>query len=326
MAIDPVIRGRQVVERLTGKKAPYIDKPMFAVYKARPFKDGNQWGDAYIFDLFGCNMNCAHCYGHSAGLAANLDSDFAHSRLGVLPGGLKGKLIHSPYELYEQVDSSRTEIDTIEFSGGETTLYRRGLRDVGRLAQKDGRGVAVNTNGLLIARHKNYLDAFEGLQDTMSFMVSIKGTTPEEFERFTGAKGRFYDAPFAAIEKLLERGFLVYPGGITLNMFANKKELAEADNPVTRLHARLSAIHPELPRFLCCHTVTYGYVYEPAVQLGKMRRRGYVNNSPSAVKEALDKYFREQGTPIIEFLPENKGLPGKITKKPRLEELAIELS
>jgi uncharacterized Fe-S cluster-containing radical SAM superfamily protein len=321
---NPIKLGDGLVKRISGSTSHFIDEPVFAAYNVgRYFKNGSKWGDAFMIDALGCNLRCAHCFGHNDALTGKISSDFVKSKVDNLPKKFRGSAIHSADDIFDYLlpllEKKKTNI--IEFTGGEPTFYRGGLKRMSELAKhvKKGITVGVNTNGLLIAEFADYLEAFEGLQDALYFYVSIKGTSPEEFKRFTSANGNYYDHPFIAIKRLLERGFRTIPGGIVLNTFADESAIEEKDNPITRLYSRLSEIHPLLPGLISYDQITYGRVYQPEEQIKRMRERGYVDCKPSMVENALFTYFEEKGTPIIKS---GKGeLPGMITKKRVLEEV-----
>lgn len=327
--INPEKLGKIVMERVSGVQAPFVDDAVLSLYNiGRRLANDPQWGEVYVSDVIGCNFRCAHCWVSSDALNGDTDSEFVRKKAAGFVTAFRHETNHSADSVFDylQKRSKGKEQKVFAFTGGETSFYRAGLQRMARRALEadDDITIGIDTNAWLIAQHDDYLDAWQGLQDVVYVYVSIKGTTPQEFQRFTGVQGEHYDAAFVAIEKLLKKGFRTIPGGIVLNMFANEHELMEKENPVTRLYDRLSRIHPLLPSMISCQTVSR-QVHDQKHQSKTMKQRGYVNTRPSLVRKTLIEHFKEHGTPIIELLPENAGVPGIISKRETLEKIIHDL-
>ncbi|MBN2052908.1 radical SAM protein [Candidatus Woesearchaeota archaeon] len=327
--INPAELGEAVLKRVYGTDKPFMDEPVLALYNiGRKIEHDPNWGLCYVSDVLICNYSCAHCWVSIYARNGILESDFMRKKPQKFVSNFRGKIIHPADTIFDYLEKKSGDVrkKIFAFTGGETLFHRAGLKVMGELAKQAAREtgkkiiIGIDTNGWLIAEHKDYLDAWEGLQDVMSLYVSIKGTEPKEFQRFTGVDGRYYDYPFIALERLLKRGFFAIPGGIVLNTFADKHSLEHKINPVTRLHERLSAIHPELPCTISYHAVSMR-AHDPKALSRRMKSRGYEKTTPSLVKESLINYFNKQGSPILEHLPENKGIPGIVLKDKTLTEI-----
>jgi uncharacterized Fe-S cluster-containing radical SAM superfamily protein len=252
LPFDPVKMSAGIVRKMTGAQTDYCDDPLLPIYRVRTYRDGNQWGTTTMLDVLGCNENCAHCYVPEELLRAQIHSSLVQKRFSELPRALRESIPQEADAIYDYVTQRikrghRTKL--IELNGGEPTLYRGGIRQLALRAKEDHIRLGVKTNGLLIATHPEYLDAFQGLEDTMEFFVSIKGTTSEEFERFAGVHGTHFNTPFETYRQLIEHKFIVYLG-VTLDTIANPEELKNERNALTRLHARLMSIHPDAIRLI----------------------------------------------------------------------------
>ena len=260
-AIDPIRMGDGLIRKLSagqyrqprndqkGQAAHYSDDPTLAIYRIRNYKDGNKWSTTTMIDILGCNEDCAHCFVPVAALRGDLNSAYVKMMLSRLPGSLKGKATHQAGDIYAEITkrmrnrSEALEGQVIELTGGEPTLYRAGLLELSRLASQDTITVAINTNGLLIGTDEKYLDAFSGFEGNVQFSVSPKGITPEEFRRFTDAKQEYFETPFVAYARILERGFKAFLS-VHLDTLAFPEELEQEDNPVERLRTRIESIKP----------------------------------------------------------------------------------
>ena len=328
--IDPIQLGQAVISRLSDHKDPYLDEPVIGLYNlGRLIPCDSNWGRACVSDVLGCNFRCAHCWVHGDALNARLDSAWVADKVMQFPQRFAGRAIHGADDLFEYLAQrlKKTQSSVAAFTGGEPTQYRAGIGRFAALARaRGGIKVGVDTSGFMIADHLEYLDAWEGLQSTLSIYVSIKGATPEAFQRLTGVDPAYHDYPFIALQRLLQRGFFTVPGGIVLNSLTNAAGCDEARAQIARLHQRLTAIHPDLPRAVSCHKVTFGkMVHQPAKQSARMRSRGYYDTRPAAARAILEDYFAQRGTPLLESRPQNRGKAGIDFKKRVIERIIRDL-
>lgn len=305
-AINPDTFGKTISLRTIGSSVAYSDNPVVSIVKIRPIKDPSNKALDISVDVAGCNFRCAHCWVSNASLSANFRDPAMQKKLDSLPKPFRKNPVDAlalAEYLAERLKKTAGQFEGsgISFSGGEPLPYRGGIRTIGEYIQKRPEPFYVNmeTTGYLIAQDEKYLDAFEGLQDTLRFYVSIKNMDPASFARFTGVDGAHHEDAFIALERLYKRGFLATPGGIVLNTFEDEKNLGKPDNAIEKLHARLSRIHPDLPRALAYHSVTFGQVQAPEEQKKRFDSRGYGDTSPGAVRKALTSHFAAQGTPVI---------------------------
>ncbi|MBI1326557.1 MAG: radical SAM protein [Alphaproteobacteria bacterium] len=303
--IDRTKLARVVNTRTLGTTDPYSDEAAMSIIKIRDVANANDVALDISVDVLGCDIRCDHCFVSNASLAADYSHPSIQSKLKKLPKAFR-QARSSATELAAYLhtklakSAKQHEGSGVSFSGGEPLPYRGGIKAIAEYFQTQPEPFYVNveTHGELIALDETYLDAFEGLQDTLRFYVSIKATDDKNFARFTGAKqGR--DDAFIALERLLKRGFLATPGGVVLDCFEAPENLNAEDNAITRLHTRLSEIHPDLPRAIAYHSVTKGQVQAPQEQEARMRKSGYWDLRPKPVQQALLAHFAARGTPVI---------------------------
>jgi len=305
----------------------WIDEPVFTAYNAGRQYHSNAWGNILQTDITGCPYRCSFCWVHDEALAGRVNSNFLKNKIGKLPSALKKSMedkgVITADELYDvlekkakTLEAKGQKIDLFTFSGGSPTLYRGGLLRFAELAKEHGRKIGVYTEGFHIAANEGYLKPFvdKGLQDTVQFYVSVKNATPDTFKQLTGVSKEFSESHFIAAKKLMENGFLTYVGGTELDTLAtaDQLKLEGNENPIVALHKKLTDIHPDLPRAITYNKVTFGQVHDPKGQAKKMRAREYTNEkgtksnmAPALVKERLECYFKEQGTPIMPFSDES---------------------
>jgi uncharacterized Fe-S cluster-containing radical SAM superfamily protein len=323
--INPERLGESVLNRIIGK-GEVVDEPVFALYSlGRRLRNDVYAGETYVNDVVGCNYRCAHCWVSEKALNGNIHSDFVVKRISQFPGKFRGKLIHKADDVFDYLQNKANgkRWKAFTFTGGETSFYRGGLKRIGERARESDSPIAIeiDTNGWLISRLDNYLDAFDGLQDVMNFYVSVKGTTPEDFSRFTGVAQEHYNTALDAIEKLLRRGFKAVPGGVVLNTISYGRDVEET---AERLHKALSRIHPQLPTLVAYHRIST-FAHDQQALSRRLKSRGYVNTKPSEFERVLVNCFDRLGTPIIGSLPENKNVPGIISKDKKLQEIIADL-
>lgn len=294
------------IKNVLNENGSYSDAPVLPVYRTRKYV-GNRCGTVVFFEVIGCDANCAHCYVHEDYLRARLSSNRLKESLQKLPGKLKGKLVHDADDIYDygrgvHAKIGRVRGKAIELTGGEPSLYSGGIKRLGERAKPDGVFIIVKSNGYRIASNDDYLDAFEGLEDTIKFSFSVRGTTEEESERFAGVKSPNYHlVPFIAAEKVMQRGFEEPLLDVTIDTIADEEALKQEDNPIMRLNKLFESIGFKDFKNIDPSRITqqiFGNRF-PGLDR-KMVERGYwsVNDSGYFLKhtnpKAVEKFFKEK--------------------------------
>lgn len=131
----------------------------------------------------------------------------------------------------------------------------------------------LETNGTLIdATYAKELSRFKNLH----VRVSIKGASPEEFSRLTGAYPRFFQLQLNALAHLLEAGVSVHP--------AVMLSFSTPDN-IEKLKRNLKRIHPSLVDNL---EEEYVFLYPHVVKrLKEAKIRPTLSYTPREIPEEL---------------------------------------
>ncbi len=187
------------------------------------FRGARFYGGIATADCVGCCLRCVFCWGWN--------------RV-VNPGGA-GKL-YSPGRVANRITdiAVRREFHQARLSGAEPTLARAHLLPVLERLPADMTFI-LETNGIPLGQDRGYameLAAFPNLH----VRVSLKGCTPDEFSRLTGAEEEAYDLPLKALHNLMDAGVDCHPAVVT--SFSASRSL---DLMTSRLHE----IHPQLADF-----------------------------------------------------------------------------
>ncbi|MET1101198.1 MAG: radical SAM protein [Pyrodictiaceae archaeon] len=245
---DPIVLARAIEPLVTGPGR------LRRYYR---FRRDRWYGGVATGDVVGCNLRCGFCWAYR----------FAWH------GYDRGTLM-SPGEVAERLYSiaRRSGLKQARVSGGEPTIGFDHL--VGLVEEVTGRGLhmIIETNGILLGAREDYaarLAEFHGLG--LEVRVSLKGSSPEEFHRLTGARRDAWLLQLRALELLvdygLEPGDEVYPA--VMLSFSSEENIEE-------LKRRLKAIHPKLVESLDPeYVILYPHVEKLIKMMGLRPRRAY---------------------------------------------------
>ena len=102
--------------------------------------------------------------------------------------------------------------------------------------EDSGLKFVLENNGILIGNNPEYAKELERFEN-LHVRVSLKGCTPEQFERLTGAEREGFELSIDALGNLTENGVSCHP--------AVMKEFTNGDK-LLRLKAILKNVHPHL--------------------------------------------------------------------------------
>jgi len=168
------------------------------------FKEPLFEGDLCCADIVGCNLSCIYC--NSGTLIENPD------RVGEF---------YSPEDAAEKI--VRFNSKSARISGGEPTIGKEHLLELLNLIPKN-LTVILETNGTLIDRnYAHELSPFENLH----VMVSLKGTTPEEFQKITLCDKSGFFLQINALKNLIDAGISANPAIINIVNASGIDKLSE---------------------------------------------------------------------------------------------------
>ncbi len=188
------------------------------------FRGGRWYGGIATGDVVGCNLRCKFCWSWRYSFYTD-----------------KG-YYQSPMRVYEKLVgiAYKRRYRFVRLSGGEPTITMKHLCSLLDLLDGEKLIFILETNGLLLGYYRDYAECLAGYNKVV-VRVSFKGTTPEEFEKLTGARREFYEYQFKALENLLDAGLKpgvqVYPA-VMLSFSPEENIQLFID--------RLRSIHPAL--------------------------------------------------------------------------------
>lgn len=227
----------------------------------RVARGGRWYGGIATADVVGCQLKCVFCW-------SNVPRDN--------PAGV-GRF-YTPSQVFKALDSvaSRRGYRQIRLSGNEPTLGREHLLHLLDLVEEAKRYVFIlETNGLLIGQDPSYARDLSKYS-CVHVRVSLKGASPEEFSRLTGAAPEGFELQLRALENLVANEVPCHPA--VMLSFSSKAS-------VEGLRQRLRRIHPMLDEeFEEEYVFLYPHVVERLRKAGLQPRVAY---SPNSIPEEL---------------------------------------
>jgi uncharacterized Fe-S cluster-containing radical SAM superfamily protein len=162
----------------------------------------------------------------------------------------------------------------LRLSGGEPTVGFDHLLEVVQLFSRlgEGRTLVVETNGVLLGYSRAASEelASRVVRSTV-VRVSIKGATPQDFERLTGAPAEYFEVQLRAVENLVRAG--LEPGtGVTVAVMASFSEPRD----VATLLLRLASVDPRLAEVAELEVVKLYPSVRRSLERAGLRPRWYV--------------------------------------------------
>jgi uncharacterized Fe-S cluster-containing radical SAM superfamily protein len=230
---DPLALGRHTARRVTRGQARRY-------YRFRPARF---YGGIATADCLGCNLRCVFCW--------------AWQQVHHAPRW--GRLYEPEAVAVRLTDIARARhFSQVRVSGNEPTLAMPHLLEV--LAHLPPELTFIlETNGIVLGAEKQWAAELAAFPQVF-VRVSLKGCTPEEFARLTGARPEAFLLPLKALEHLLAAG-----------VDCHAAVMVSFSPPEARaaLRRRLAQIHPALADFEAEELILY-----PAVA-ARLARRGF---------------------------------------------------
>jgi uncharacterized Fe-S cluster-containing radical SAM superfamily protein len=200
------------------------------------FRPAPYYGGIATADCVGCCLRCLFCWSWHI----------------IVQPEKKGRL-YSPEEVARNLVSIAREkgFQRIRISGNEPTLHRPHLLKVLELIPGELHFI-LETNGILIGHDSSYAGELSRFNN-LSVRVSLKGASPEDFTRLTGANPEGFGLQLKALENLVEAGVDCFPA--VMANFSSPKE-------ITSLRQRLKAIRSDFADFEQEELLLYPFVQE----------------------------------------------------------------
>jgi len=213
---DPVKR-HQAIEKLVVKEGPRgLEKAYWR------FRADRWYGGIATADYSGCGLLCKFCW--------------VRDNMLYRPG--EGGQFHRPEQVVRNLVSiaRKKGFTQLRTSGGEPTIGREHLLQVLRGLRGLGMSFILETNGILLGHEADYVEAFAEFP-FLHVRVSIKGCTPEDFSKLTGAEPDGFKLQLEALRRLVNAGVSCHPS--VMASFSTGEDMG-------RIRESLRAIDPRL--------------------------------------------------------------------------------
>ena len=219
--IDPLLLTNKI-EKLVTKKQGNVEYRKY--YR---FRKDRWYGGIITGDVIGCNLRCKFCWAWK----------FSWNPYA------KGKYLN-PHQVFSILTSLARKygVRQLRLSGGEPTIGFKHLLELINLTTESGFHFILETNGIILGTYKELaykLGRYH--KQGIEIRVSIKGTSPEEFTRLTGAKQEYWYTQLRALRNLIEAG--LEPGE---EVYAAVMLSFNPDKGLTRMKRILSSIDGKL--------------------------------------------------------------------------------
>ncbi len=242
MSYDP-LQLLEHVRKLVVRQRGDIEERKYYRFRASRF-----YGGSAVADSVGCILRCGFCWSWRPNSRPAIYGEFYDPRT------VASKLVNI---------AKARGYRYARISGGEPTVSRRHLVQVLEELESMGFGrermFILETNGILIGYDPSYARDLAPFK-FIHVRISIKGCTPQIFERVTGARRDAFELQLRALKNLLDAGVSTHPA--VMISFCSKED-------IEYLIERLREIDEKLPYELEDEVVI---LYPHVVEL--MRSRG----------------------------------------------------
>lgn len=189
------------------------------------FRSAKFYGGIATADCCGCCLRCIYCW----------------SRAPLRHPERVGRF-YNPKQVFDKLNTiaQKHGYQRLRISGNEPTIGKRHLLHLLKLIQQTDYRFILETNGILLGHDESYAREVANLKQ-VHVRVSLKGCTPGQFFKLTGAKPEAFELQLKALENLLDAGGSCHAA--VMGEFASERDLIT-------LEERLAAIDPSLKREL----------------------------------------------------------------------------
>lgn len=181
------------------------------------FRPAHFYGGIATADCVGCNLRCLFCWAWNVVTKPDKAGQF------YAPEEVADKLIEI---------ARKHSYKKVRISGNEPTLVKEHLLAVLDRIPEDILFI-LETNGIMIGHDKDYAKDLKAASKNgnLHVRVCLKGSSPEEFGRLTGAVPDAYGLQFKALENLKAAGVDFHPAIMTFSADHSyvEKRLGEID-------------------------------------------------------------------------------------------------
>jgi len=206
------------------------------------FRPASFYGGIATADCVGCCLKCLFCWSWHIMIQPERVGRF-----------------YSPEEVVRNLLSivRKKGFHQVRISGNEPTLHRSHLLQILQLIPREIHFI-LETNGILIGHDPSYakdLSRFPNLY----VRVSLKGASPQDFARLTGAKPEGFTLQLKGLETLVAEGVDCFPA-----VMANFSSPVE----INKLSHQLKEIRPDFANFEEEELILYPFVMDHLQKAG----------------------------------------------------------
>lgn len=214
------------------------------------FRSARFYGGIATADCLGCNLRCAFCWAWGQVHQAQRLGEF-----------------YEPRAVAEHLAAiaRKKGFSQVRLSGNEPTLGMPHLLEVLRHLP-EGLAFILETNGIILGAEKKWAQELAAFPQVFA-RVSLKGCTPEEFSRLTGARPEGFAFQLQALEHLLGAGVDCHAAVMVSFSPLESRE---------KLRGRLASIHPALGDFEEEELILYPAVAARLAKRGLSYISGYL--------------------------------------------------
>ncbi len=216
------------------------------------FRPARFYGGIATADCVGCNLRCLFCWSWNTTVRAESVGSF-----------------FSPEEVAARLAAMARSrgFKRVRISGNEPTIGRQHLLKVLEHIPGDLLFI-LETNGLLIGDDPSYARELARFPN-LYVRVSLKGASPEEFARLTGAPREEFALSVRAVENFHRAGVEVQPALMACfsapkSIEALRRRLASIAAPLGDLEIEELVLYGQVAERLRRAGVEYGSAYAPA--------------------------------------------------------------
>jgi uncharacterized Fe-S cluster-containing radical SAM superfamily protein len=212
---DP-IRLTKIVEKVVCKDSSK------KYYRFRPAKF---YGGIATADCCGCNLRCVYCWSGDKVKTGKIGTFYAAEEVA-------DKLV----KIAESKGYSQ-----IRISGGEPTIGKKHLFDVLKNIPEEFSFI-LETNGILLGYDEDYVKELSKFKN-LYVRISLKGCTPQEFSKLTGAKPDAFKLQLQALKNCIEHKIPCH-AALMIDLI-DKKNLSMLKDALNKIHPRLTDLEYE---------------------------------------------------------------------------------
>lgn len=243
-----------VARHLAIEKLVTRDTDRGAEKKYYRFRPARWYGGIATADCSGCGLLCRFCW--------------VEDRKLYRPGGVGH--FYAPKQVVSNLVciADRKGYTQLRISGGEPTVGREHLTQVLLGLRARRMSFILETNGILLGHEKDYAEDLARFP-FLHVRVSIKGCTPGEFSRLTGAHPDGFGLQLEALNRLVKAGVSCHPSVMaSFSTSDGKGEILEslgAIDPELRNEVEVEELilYPHVSRRLEKHGIKPHRSYEP---------------------------------------------------------------